>query len=486
MLRRFLPDSIFTWLLLILVTAVVASQAVTMLLHNLNRNEILLHLEDQRAAERVAALATFLDHTAPILRAGVADAMSGPSLAVRVTSAPAVAAREPSRELMSLAALLAERLSSIRWREIRVGSLVPMQEAQAGSVLASGPVASDHLLVRIDIQLRDLTWLNFALPMMAELPWASPQLLGLTAGSLVAVLGLCLYALLRLTRPLARLTRAAEALGRASPAGAGGTDPLPESGVGEVRRAATAFNAMQTRITDLIEDRLQMIAAISHDLRTPITRLRLRAEFMADDEMRAKMLRDLDEMEAMIGDTLAFAREEGNPEPLQTFDLRNLLREAGEHQADMQLSVAGAGPWQITGQPLALKRAFANLIDNALAYGNAARVSLSRQPASHPHDPRRRDGFRIVIDDDGPGIPTAELARVFRPFYRLESSRNRDSGGTGLGLAIAEKALRAHGGEILLHNRMSEDGSVAGLRVEILLPARHPMAPSGAQVGHNH
>src|SRR5690606_25595323 len=153
-------------------------------------------------------------------------------------------------------------------------------------------------------------------------------------------------------------------------------DPLPESGVGEVRRAATAFNAMQTRITDLIEDRLQMIAAISHDLRTPITRLRLRAEFMADDEMRAKMLRDLDEMEAMIGDTLAFAREEGKQEPVQTFDLRILLKEAGEHQANMQLAIAGAGPWQFTGQHLALKRAFANLIANALAYGNAARVSL--------------------------------------------------------------------------------------------------------------
>ncbi|WP_374375464.1 ATP-binding protein [Dongia sp.] len=469
MLRRFLPDSILAWLLLILVTAVLASQAVTMLLHNLNRNEILLRLEDQRAAERIAALATFLDHTAPILRKGVADAMSGPSLDVRVGSEPLVALPETPRELAPLGEALAERLQRIDWREIRIGARDPSAEQSA----------ADLVPIRVAIHLRDNAWLNFEFPMVAGLPWASPQLLGLTAGSLIAVLGLCLYAVLRLTRPLDRLTRAAESLGRApltrlgNQLGDRDADMLlPEQGVGEVRRAASAFNAMQSRIARLIEDRLQMIAAISHDLKTPITRLRLRAEFMADDEMRAKMLKDLDEMEAMIGATLTFARAEGNPEPAAVFDLRQLVKEAGEHHTAqpsgaLRFSFAGPGPsagfWEMRGQKLAIKRAIANLIDNAILYGGEAVVSLARQ------DQR----FDLVIDDNGPGIPPAEMERVFRPFYRLEHSRNRASGGTGLGLAIARAAIRAQGGEIELYNRRDSTGGIAGLRVHLTLPATH-------------
>lgn len=467
MLRRFLPDSILAWLLLILVTAVLASQAVTMLLHNINRNEMLLRLEDQRAAERIAALATFLDHTAPILRKGVADAMSGPSLDVRVGPEPLVALPDTPRELAPLAEALADRLQRVDWRELRIGARDPSLAQEA----------ADLVPIRVAIHLRDNSWLNFEFPMVADLPWASPQLLGLTAGSLVAVLGLCLYAVLRLTRPLDRLTRAAESLGRA-PLTRLGEHPdshlgdrdagllLPEQGVGEVRRAASAFNAMQSRITRLIEDRLQMIAAISHDLKTPITRLRLRAEFMADDEMRAKMLKDLDEMEAMIGATLTFARAEGNPEPAVAFDLRQLVKEASEHHMTqpagiLRFSFAGPGPWEMRGQKLAIKRAIANLIDNAILYGREAVVSLARQG----------DRFDLLIDDSGPGIPPEEMERVFRPFYRLEHSRNRTSGGTGLGLAIARAAIRAQGGEIELYNRKDSAGGVAGLRVRVSLPA---------------
>lgn len=453
MLRRFIPDSILAWLLLILVTAILASQAVTVLLDNLNRNAVLLRLEDQRAAERIAALATFLDHTAPILRRGVADAMGGPALDVRVAAEPLVSNADTPRILAPLADALAGRLQRIAWQEIRIGAYAPTAQQESANLVP----------IRVAIQLRDNTWLNFEFPMVTALPWASPQLLGLAIASLIAVLGLCLYAVLRLTRPLDRLTRAAESLGRA-PLGPGRADrppPLPEQGVGEVRRAASAFNAMQARITRLIEDRLQMIAAISHDLKTPITRLRLRAEFMADDELRGKMLKDLAEMEAMIGATLTFAREEGNPEPATRFDLRALVKEAGEHQTALRLTIAGAGPWLITGQHLALKRAIGNLIDNAILYGAEAVLSLARKD----------DRFEIVIDDAGPGIPEAEMERVFRPFTRLEISRNRESGGTGLGLAIARAAIRAQGGEIELFNRKDNNGQIAGLRVRLTLPA---------------
>ncbi|MDY0871424.1 ATP-binding protein [Dongia rigui] len=451
MSRRLIPDSILAWLLLILFTGVLASQAVTVLLHNLNRNEVLLRLEDQRAAERIAALAVFLDHTSPPLRHGVAEAMSGPSLDVRMSNRPLVATTEAPRELAPLAAAIADRLKGVNWREIRVGTGQPGEKERA----------NDLVPMRVAIGLFDGSWLNFEFLMVASLPWASPQFLGLTAGSVVAVLGLCLYALLRLMRPLERLTRAAESLGRS-----GTTQPLPESGVGEVRRAASAFNKMQARISRLIEDRLQMIAAISHDLKTPITRLRLRAELMDDEEMRGKLLKDLDEMEAMIGSTLAFAREEGNPEPARSIDLRALVKEAGEHQPAMRLGIAGTGPWEVVAQPLALKRAVANLIDNAVKYGSDATVNLARGQDADGH-PR----FEIRIDDRGPGIPAAEMDRVFRPFYRIEGSRNRDSGGTGLGLAIARSAVLAQGGEIDLHNRMAPDGTIAGLTARVLLPA---------------
>ena len=293
MSRRFFPDSILAWLLLILVAGVLVSQAVTMLLHNLNRNEALLRLEDQRAAERIAALATFLDHTAPILRRGVADAMSGPSLNARVSDQSLVVPAAAPRELMPLADAIAARLQGVNWREIRVGGGQPNEQEKA----------TNRVPIRVAIGLPDDTWVNFEFSMITRLPWASPGLLGLTVGSVLAVLGLCLYALLRLMRPLKRLTLAAEALGRS-----GATRQLPETGVGEVRRAASAFNKMQARISRLIEDRLRMIAAISHDLKTPITRLRLRAELMDDDEMRLKMLEDLEEMETMIGSTLTFAK----------------------------------------------------------------------------------------------------------------------------------------------------------------------------------
>ncbi len=450
MKRRLVPDSILAWLLLILVTGVLASQAVTMLLHNLNRNEVLLRLEDQRAAERIAALAVFLGHTTPALRQGVADAMSGPSLDARVSAKPLVAEVEAPRELAPLANALVDRLKGINWQELRVGTGEPSERERA----------ADLMPVRVAVGLPDGMWLNFEFPMVASLPWVSPQLLGLTVAAVTAVLGLCLFAILRLMRPLERLTQAAESLGRS-----GSAQKIPETGAGEVRRAASAFNRMQERISRLIEDRLQMIAAISHDLKTPITRLRLRAELMDDEETRRKVLKDLDEMEAMISSTLAFAREEGNPEPRQTFDLRALVKEACEHQPQVRLMVGSDGPWQISAQPLALKRAVANLIDNAVKYGGGAVVGVGRGM-----DDRGYPRFEIRIDDQGPGIPQAELARVFRPFYRLETSRNRDSGGTGLGLAIARSAILAQGGTIDLINRTGPDGTIAGLTALVSLP----------------
>jgi signal transduction histidine kinase len=442
-IRRFAPDSILGWLVLIIVAGLAASQVITALFHNMERNEAILEIEDLRAAERIATFTAFLEHTSPVLRPGLAASISGPSMTVLVAGSPSVT--EPTTSdtrLNHLGRAVSDRLRGSYWEEIRVGKIASTtKQVQRGL-----------LPIRVSVALRDGTWINFEFSAIDSLPLEYP-LLGLVVFSVLAVLLLSYYALRRVTTPLDSLTRAAEALGRS-----GRTEVLKETGASEVRRAARAFNEMQARIRRLIEDRATMVAAISHDLRTPITRLKLRAEFIEDQEQRDKMLRDLDEMETMIKSTLALSREDANPEPRAHFDLGDLLMDAVEGFDGVSLDIDPMLAGQqapIEAQPIALKRAVANLIENAIVYGKSAEVSLRREGKE----------YRITIDDHGPGIPEAELDRVFRPFFRLEASRNRESGGAGLGLAIARSVVRAHGGDIVLKNRPE-----GGLRVVVSLP----------------
>jgi len=256
-----------------------------------------------------------------------------------------------------------------------------------------------------------------------------------------------------LTAPFRVLARAAERLGVDVYA-----PPLPEKGPREVRNAAHAFNGMQERIRKLVAGRTEMLAAVSHDLRTPITRLRLRADFVEDKEQREKMFRDLDEMEAMISSTLAFLGEEARTEETRVVDVAAMLDTICDEMADSGLDVRSAsevGPAPLRCRPLALKRAFTNLIDNAVKYGGKARVLLNAAPAE----------LAIDIEDPGPGIPEREQERVFSPFYRIESSRSRGTGGAGLGLTVARAAIRSHGGEIELANLPE-----GGFRVSVKLP----------------
>ncbi len=441
--RRFTPDSILGWLVLIIVAGLAVSQVLAALFHNMERSEAILEIEDLRAAERIATFTAFLEHTSPILRPSLAASISGPSMTVAVSGGPSVT--DPSTSdtrLNHLGRAVSDRLRGSYWEEVRVGTISPKLHADERGLVP----------IRVSIALRDGSWLNFEFSTIDSLPLDYPRL-GLVAFSVFGVLVLSFYALRRVTKPLDSLTRAAEALGRS-----GRTEVLKETGASEVRRAARAFNEMQDRIRRLIEDRATMVAAISHDLRTPITRLKLRAEFIDDQEQREKMLRDLDEMETMIKSTLALSREDANPEHRAHFDLADLLMDCVEGLEGVTLNIDPAlagGHAPIEAQPIALKRAVANLIENALVYGKAAEVALSQEGKE----------YRVVIDDHGPGIPEAEFDRVFRPFFRLEASRNRESGGAGLGLAIARSVVRAHGGDIVLKNRPE-----GGLRATVSLP----------------
>ncbi len=233
--------------------------------------------------------------------------------------------------------------------------------------------------------------------------------------------------------------------------------PLPETGPREVRRMTAAFNRMQDRLARFIADRTRMLAAIGHDLRTPITSLKIRAELLDDEEARGKMVATLDDMQRMTEATLAFAREDATAEPARSVDLQALVESLADDLAGMgeDVTFTGDGRLPYTCRPTALRRAICNSIENAVRYGKRARVALAGTP----------NGPEITIDDDGAGIPPDKIEEVYKPFVRLETSRSRETGGAGLGLSIARSIILAHGGELNLSNRKE-----GGLHVEVRLP----------------
>jgi len=298
--------------------------------------------------------------------------------------------------------------------------------------------------LRASLRLPEGAWLSVTEPLPQPRPWyAADFLLAFALMTAVAV-AVSIWASRRLVAPVGTLAAAADALGRdvASP-------KLPETGPVEVALAARAFNTMADRIRRVVAERTLMLTAISHDLRTPITRLRLRAEFVDDEALRAKMLVDLDELETLVLATLAFGRDSLGHEAKVALDLPELLRSvldaaADARSADMRadgapgLHYAGPATLRIEGRAMALRRAFANLVGNAVAYGGAARVTLTADPLT------------VAVEDDGPGVAEAVRARIFEPFVRLEGSRNRATGGVGLGLPIARELLRGQGWELIM------------------------------------
>jgi signal transduction histidine kinase len=302
------------------------------------------------------------------------------------------------------------------------------------------------------------TWLTITTPIDPPEPWRSPGFA--SAFIVMTVLGaaMIIWAVRQLTAPVRTLADAAERLGR----DVINAPNLPETGPTEIVTAALAFNTMAARIRRFVQDRTFLLTAIGHDLRTPITRLKLRAEYMEDEEQRLKMLADLDEMEAMVAATLAFGQNIATSEAVVRMDLATLLRTILDEAADGDpehaeaLSYSGPEHLPVQARPLSLKRALTNLIANALKYGDAARVNLS---LSQPKF------VQINIEDNGPGIAPQDADIVFEPFRRLETSRNRETGGSGLGLAIARNIIRAHGGDITLGNLANK-----GLRATVTLP----------------
>ena len=265
------------------------------------------------------------------------------------------------------------------------------------------------------------------------------------------------YLVARMTaRPFRQLAQAAQDLGQDI-----NRPPLDLTGASEIRQASAAFNAMQARIRQYIFQRTQMLAAITHDLQTPLTRMRLRLEKVSDAELQERLIGDLSAMQEMVREGLVLARSMDTTEAMQMLDLDSLLGSVCDDASDagQRVTLEGKATMAVLGRPIDLRRCLGNLIDNAVKYGHDARVCVDRVNGT----------ARVRIRDSGPGIPRSELGRVFDPFYRVETSRSRESGGTGLGLTIARNITEQHGGSITLTNHPE-----GGLEVTLMLPAYYP------------
>jgi signal transduction histidine kinase len=280
--------------------------------------------------------------------------------------------------------------------------------------------------------------------------WLRSTLLWLASAAVISIAAALIVAR-RVTRPIEIFAAAAQRLGRDP-----GALVMDEHGPREIRTAIGAFNEMQGRIRRFVQDRTQMLAAIGHDLRTVMTRLRFRLALLGDGEHQRRMAADLEEMDRMLLAVLSFVKDEAAREPRQALDLAALAVTVTDDVADMGADATYEGPDHVifNGQPLGLKRMLTNLVDNAVKYGERARVDL------------RDEGAQIVVtvEDDGPGIPPDQRDRVFAPFARLEGSRSRETGGMGLGLAVARSIARAHGGDVQIASTNS------GARFVVTLP----------------
>ncbi|MGA9868402.1 MAG: ATP-binding protein [Acetobacteraceae bacterium] len=439
------PRSLAARTALVLLLGLAAVQAAGLTIHALDRLDVQRLAQARTLSERVMGLYRTVVLTAPADREKlIRDLPLPPGLKADISSGP------------PLAPLAETHFGEQRLLRVSM-SLVPLPPRLRPREMTFRGGPPDPRLA-IGLRLPDGDWLNIDTPLPPLRPWHSPTFL--IAFALMTIVAACLtlWAVRRLTTPVRVLAAAAEALGRDVNA-----PPLPEDGPLEVATAAAAFNTMAARIRRFVADRTEMLTAIGHDLRTPITRLKLRTEFMEDDEQRRKMLADLEELEAMVAATLAFGRDAKASEPVSALDLPALLRTVLDEAADARpetadrLAYEGPAHLVVRARPLSLKRAFANLVANAVNYAGGARVRLA---------PVSGGMLSVEVEDDGPGIPPGELDRVFEPFHRGEPSRNRETGGVGLGLPIARNILRAHGGDVALANR-----PMGGLRATATLPA---------------
>ncbi len=486
---RWLPRTLFGQILLALLVGLLAAQAVGAWLMIDDRVRFAGRVLGGYAAQRIAGIVSLLDEAEPDERKRLVEALSVPPTRISLDEpwrVPESAGAEDAkifagyleqalqrpRELQVLSVALSRPgrgREAREGREARDGKSgawrAPAERAPGATErdrgsIASAPKRPGRLPVRFviaQVRLADGAVATFR-HVVPQPPADRPlKLIALVAITGITVALLAGWTVRRLTRPLATLADAATGLARDLE-----RPPLPETGPAEVSRAAAAFNAMQRELRRYVETRAQALAGVSHDLRLPLTRVRLRLERLEDSKVRRDIEADLDEMEGMIAGTLEFLRAGSSAEAMVRMNLTALVEGVAEDMEALgaQVSVQGKAEAPISARPQALRRCLANLMDNARRYGgNRIDVTISEE----------NDAACIRIEDRGPGIPAEQRERVFEPYFRLDPSRSKHTGGAGLGLAIARAVARSHGGDITLAERAG-----GGLSVVLRLPRRTP------------
>ncbi len=465
---RILPRSLFGRLSLVLLAGLVAAQLLSASILLRDRGQTLYQNIRGDLVERSAGIVRLLDALQPNERRRLLPLFNTPETRIRLADKASDTSIADAGEGTTAKAIengLRKRLPSSS--EVRVtleGELTESLEPPAmagmhrrhgmGRGRMGGPWSYLHGVNAqargffIQVRLSDGSWVQFDRRIPEDLFDQPTRLLLTLSVLLVGVVLVSLLAVRWIVRPLRELRMAAEELGRDIH-----RPPLPETGPLEVKETARAFNTMQQRIQSFIDDKGRILAAVSHDLKTPLTRLRLRTDLLDDEELRGKLQGDLTDMESMVGATLDFMRGTESREETQRLDLMALLETIREdaREAGWDVSLSGRVEEPIQARPTALKRCIANLVENAARYGGGAEVITGGDEGN----------IRIAVQDRGPGIAEELLEKVFDPFFRIEASRAKHTGGTGLGLGIARNIARAHGGDLVLSNR--DGGGVCAL-----------------------
>ncbi|HYN27464.1 MAG TPA: ATP-binding protein [Burkholderiales bacterium] len=450
---KLLPRSLFGRIALILVGGLVGVQLFTTAIHISERDDLVFRNGASRAAARIGDVVRVLDAVTPAQRPRIMHAIADATLKL-TDDKPAGAEPSASVEETELFGAAREALALVLdpGTEFRVIDAQPVN-LNPESWYAREFMERAGMRIHAAVLLRDGTWIvaeSTSPPRPTTWFTRLVRNLAIVDGVMLVLL---FFAVRLVTRPMSVLARAAEELGRDIE-----RPPLPETGTVELARASRALNTMQDRLKRYVETRLEALGAMSHDLKTPITRMRLRAEMLEDAELKTRFTRDLDAMQNMVGSTLDHMRglSDGGEElcPIDLNALISSLKQDAE-EAGHAVTVAGETPGPVMGRAQALKRCLQNLLDNALAYGQRADITVREEGRT----------VNVAIADGGPGIPERDIERVFEPFYRVEGSRNRNSGGSGLGLSIARNIAQAHGGAVRLRNLPH-----GGLEATLVLP----------------
>ncbi|HEY0281128.1 MAG TPA: ATP-binding protein [Rhizomicrobium sp.] len=442
------PRTLGMQLVIVTSVAVFLSNAAVALWFELGNERFNESALTERMLDRAASVATLMSSIPPKAREAATRALAGNFWRFQIRSGKTVAqpmtpaeAKLAARLKAMLPAKLAKMPVTVRFRKV-----IPAEDMIHGR----SRIASEKMAMEMTIPVVRNTQLVATFFRPPAPPWPAEILLAAFV-TIVVASAAAAYIARRVARPLSELADAASVVAR------GGAAPrLREIGPDDVRNAAIAFNAMTDQVTRTLESQRQLLSAVGHDLRTPITAMRINLEFVEDTELRDRLQRNLDELQVLTEAVLSAARGAGG-EPRRQVDLAALVESVCADLDDLGEPVSWAGhkPAPLYCRSNEILRAVRNLIENAVAYGKKAEVRIEEFP----------DAYEIVVEDEGPGIPEADRSRVFEPFVRLETSRNEDTGGAGLGLTLVKASAEGHGGAVVL-----EDRPQGGLRVRLRLP----------------